>query len=758
MPENDRGRRQEDPRVEEVKERAAGEVKERMEDRATEEEPPRQLFGTFGGVFVPTLLTILGVIMFLREGWVVGNAGLAGGWLIMALAFAITGFTGLSLSSITTNIKIGAGGAFNVISQSLGLEVGGSIGIPLYVSQALAVVMYVFGFRAGWNWIFPDHPALAVDLAAFALLFGIAFVSAGLAFKVQYLILAIIVGSLVSVGWAAWGGSMQHPVQWWGDFAGSPENGFQGIGFWAVFAVFFPASTGIMAGANMSGDLKNPRKSIPLGTMGAIGLSLVIYLALAWWLAASATTEELVGDYTVMIEKAAWGPAVVAGLLGATFSSALSSLVGAPRILQALADHKILPASGFLARRTARGEPRNALFLTGAIVLAALMLRDLNAVAPLITMFFLITYAMINVVVLLEQSLRLVSFRPLLSIPRAVPLLGGAGCLFAMVIVNPTFSIVAVAAVLFIHAWLVKRHLETPYADVRSGLFTALAEWAAKKAGDIAASRERTWKANLLAPVEVARRAEEVFGLLRDLARPKGFVRLLGLTGKKERAALQLDLHDLSQRLQEENVFSAWSVVEAASFGENLAAGMEALESALFTSNVLFLRLPEHMERDEDLEQIIHSAREYQLGVLLYTAQEEPGGGGPVVVWVPRPRQGWKVGPELGNMDLALLAGYKLAANRDRELVVAARVEEPDREEEARGFLAAVLELARMPDARIEAAALGREQELARQLEPWLCLAPLEPQADLDEVRELARRLGAPCLMAMDSQKENALA
>jgi hypothetical protein len=245
---------------------------------------------------------------------------------------------------------------------------------------------------------------------------------------------------------------------------------------------------------------------------------------------------------------------------------------------------------------------------------------------------------------------------------------------------------------------------------------------------------------------------------LRDLARPKGFVRLLGLTGKKERAALQLDLHDLSQRLQEENVFSAWSVVEAASFGENLAAGMEALESALFTSNVLFLRLPEHMERDEDLEQIIHSAREYQLGVLLYTAQEEPGGGGPVVVWVPRPRQGWKVGPELGNMDLALLAGYKLAANRDRELVVAARVEEPDREEEARGFLAAVLELARMPDARIEAAALGREQELARQLEPWLCLAPLEPQADLDEVRELARRLGAPCLMAMDSQKENALA
>ena len=124
-------------------------------------------FGTFSGVFAPTLLTILGVIMFLREGWVVGNAGLLGAWLIILIAFGITGFTGLSLSSITTNIRIGAGGAFSIISQSLGLEVGGSIGVPLYLSQALAVSMYIFGFRAGWLWIFPDHPALIVDLVTF---------------------------------------------------------------------------------------------------------------------------------------------------------------------------------------------------------------------------------------------------------------------------------------------------------------------------------------------------------------------------------------------------------------------------------------------------------------------------------------------------------------------------------------------------------------------------------------------------------------
>ena len=124
-------------------------------------------FGTFGGVFTPTLLTIIGVIMYLRLGWVVGNAGLLGAWLIIIISFLITLTTALSMSSITTNIKIGAGGAYAIISQSLGLEVGGSLGIPRYVSQGLAVTMYIFGFREGWLSIFPTHPTFIVVFVVF---------------------------------------------------------------------------------------------------------------------------------------------------------------------------------------------------------------------------------------------------------------------------------------------------------------------------------------------------------------------------------------------------------------------------------------------------------------------------------------------------------------------------------------------------------------------------------------------------------------
>ncbi len=156
-------------------------------------------FGTFGGVFTPTLLTILGVIMYLRLGWVVGNAGLVGAWLIIIISFVITLCTALSMSAITTNIRIGAGGAYAIVSQALGLEVGGSLGIPRYISQGLAVTMYIFGFREGWLSIFPDHNAFLVDIIVFSVLISIAYVSANLAIKTQYIIMGIIVLSLISI-------------------------------------------------------------------------------------------------------------------------------------------------------------------------------------------------------------------------------------------------------------------------------------------------------------------------------------------------------------------------------------------------------------------------------------------------------------------------------------------------------------------------------------------------------------------------------
>jgi len=737
----------------------AGEDTKSLQEQVEEQKAKPVLFGTFEGVFVPNLLTILGVIMYLREGWVVGNAGLLGAWLIILISFAITTCTGLSLSSITTNIRIGAGGAFSIISQSLGLEVGGSIGIPLYLSQALAVSMYIFGIRAGWRWFFPEHPALYIDLAAFILLFVIAYISARLAFRIQYFILVVIVASLVSVFWTGFGDSMQGPVQLWGTFPGSPETGFVGIGFWEVFAVYFPAATGIMAGANMSGELKNPRKSIPLGTLSVIGISLCIYLALAYWFARSATPEELVSNYTIIFEKAAFGPIVVAGLLGATFSSALNSIVGAPRILQALGEHGILPKSEWFSQKTDRGEPRNAILFTGAIVLGAIMLRNLNSVAPLITMFFLITYSMINVVVFIEQNLKLVSFRPLFKIPLLVSFLGAAGSLFAMFIINPGFSLLAVVVVLLTHNYLLRKHLKAPFGDVRSGLFVAVAEWAAKKTNSLTSSSERTWKANLLVPVEDSRELMGTFYFLRDITYPKGSVKLLGLAGKTDEENLLSQLSSISEGFQEEGVFSSWTIIDTAEFEENLVVGMEALTGSFFRPSILFLRLPENKDRDEEIREIIRKASMYRMGVLLFSKHPQAGLGRQNLInlWIENRGLDWDISMELGNMDLALLIAYKLKSNWKASLSFMTFAPTTIQARAAENFLQSLAELARIPNVKMQ---VLRENPIKSSRLPFasLHIFSLDPNPDLDLARRLMEKAGSSCLFALDSGEENALA
>ena len=732
-------------------------LQEQIEEKKA---PTRRLYGTFAGVFTPTLLTILGVIMFLRLGWVVGNAGLLGALLIILLSFVITTFTALSLSSITTNIRIGGGGAFSIISQSLGLEVGGSIGIPLYIGQALAVVMYIFGFRAGWLWIFPDHPPIMVDLGAFALLFVIAYISAGLAFRVQYLIMAVVLSSLISVALAAYFGSMTEPITWWGAFPGSVEDGFSGIAFWGVFAVFFPAATGIMAGANMSGELKDPRRSIPFGTLAAIAISLAVYLALAFWLARTATPEELVVNYNVMIDRSAYGPLVLGGLLGATFSSALASIVGAPRILQALGEHNILPRGGWFAERSGSGEPRNAMIVTGVIVVFALMLRDLNAIAPLVTMFFLITYAMINVVVLIEQSLKLVSFRPLFRIPRIVPFVGAFGCLFAMFIVNPVFSLVAVVIVLAIHGHLIRRHLKAPFGDVRSGLFVAVAEWAAKKVYEMAASKERTWTANLLIPVEDPQDLRGTFNFIRDIAHPKGFIKILGISGDGDAERMRLRLPGLAEAFRGSGVSASWTVIDVGEFEDNVVAGMQALGGAFFKPSVIFLKLPGSSERDDGIKRVIKKANESGLGVLLFADHPKAGLGRrkSINLWIEDRSPDWDMTMELGNMDLAILIAYKLKRNWKASLNLITFVEKKEYVEAAQEYLTNLTELARIPNARAYVVVGGLEGDIAETPLSSLNIFSLSPEPDLAAVRRIVEKTQSACLFALDSGEESALA
>jgi amino acid transporter len=299
-------------------------------------------FGTFEGVFTPSILTIIGVIMYLRLGWVVGTVGLGGALIIILLSHVATITTGLSLSSMATNIRVGAGGFYSLISRSLGLEAGGAIGIPLYFSQTFSIALYIIGFTEVWIRIFPDHNIRVISTIVLLLLLALSYTGAKVAMKVQYLIMATIAFSLVSFFLGR--GEGDHQIIFWTKSLEIP--------FWAVFAIFFPAVTGMAAGAALSGDLKEPRRSLPFGILSAVGVGLIIYIAVTLRYAKVADPEQLKSNYTIMMDVALWHWAIVAGIMGATFSSALGSLLGAPRILMALAHDRLVLFNRILAARS----------------------------------------------------------------------------------------------------------------------------------------------------------------------------------------------------------------------------------------------------------------------------------------------------------------------------------------------------------------------------------------------------------------------
>ena len=560
-------------------------------------------FGTFAGVFTPDVLTILGVIMYLRMGWVVGNAGFLGALLIIVLAKSITLFHRLvNVLHYHQHQDRGWWRILHYLQVAGTGSRGGSIGIPLYISQTLSAALYIIGFTASWQLIFPSHNYYLVATVAAILLLTASYISAHFAMKIQFFILAIIGFSLVSFFL-----TKSEPVSHFvlvGDFTDA--------GFWMVFAIFFPAVTGIMAGANMSGDLKDPKKSIPLGTITSIIVTMVIYIAIAYLATRIATPEELRSNQMIMVDKAFWGPAVIIGIMGATLSSALGSMLGAPRILQALAQQKTVPFHRFFAAKTSSGEPRNAILFSGIVIMTALLLGNLDFLAALITMFFLITYGMLNFVVFIQQSMKIISFRPTFKIPRIVPFLGAVGCLGIMLLINPLFSVVAIIIIIGLYVWLEKQGLKSNWGDIRGGLFLAIAEKASRIAMQFP-KHQITWKPDLLVPIDNPKVWAGSLLFIRSITGRSGSIFAFTIKDdeiEETHAALEI----LVEPLRNEKLHVNCSVIEDSSFAHGAKLVIQTLKASSFQPNILFLTVGQDDESDQVLLKLIEEAAKHELG------------------------------------------------------------------------------------------------------------------------------------------------
>ena len=458
-------------------------------------------FGAFAGVFTPSILTILGVIMYLRLGWVAGVAGIWGSVAIILLAHVISVTTGLSISSIATDKKIKAGGIYYILSRSLGLPMGGSIGITLFIGTALSISLYIVGFVENFldiptmqYWLGMAGPTIQntriVGTVVLILLAAIALISTNFAIKTQFLVLGAIVLSLISV----FVGFFLHPAA----TSVMPVTHFapfKDFSFTEVFAIFFPAVTGFTAGVAMSGDLKNPKKDIPSGTLMAIFSGLVIYLLLAVSFNLFVDRQLLLTNYNFLI-TIAWFPfLVIAGIWGATLSSALGGILGGPRIIQAISKDHITPK--FLGKGHGKNnEPRNALIFTFFLSEIGILIGDLNAIAGLVTMFYLTAYGFINLAFVLEKWAS-ADFRPSFRIPAWVGIIGFFTSFMIMFKLDMAAMFGALIILGFVFYLIRKKQLHLAMDDIWPSVMASVIRSVLTRFKNMRLT-EANWRANIL--------------------------------------------------------------------------------------------------------------------------------------------------------------------------------------------------------------------------------------------------------------------
>ncbi|EGT41807.1 CBN-NKCC-1 protein [Caenorhabditis brenneri] len=453
----------------------------RMEKMNAPPSQNRVKFGWIQGVFVRCLLNIFGVMLYLRVSWVSGQAGVGLGSCIVLLASLVTTITALSTCAICTNGDVKGGGAYFLISRSLGPEFGGSIGIIFSIANAVGAAMYIVGFAEAFRDVLIDYnigtifdgglwDVRVIGFVTCIILMGIVFIGSEFESKMQLGLLVILLTSIANYVFGSFFPPDELAVNRGAtgySFDTLQSNFFPHFTdnntFFSVFSVYFPAATGIMAGANISGDLSDPQRAIPLGTLLAILVTTIVYLATVWMtgstvVAFSNGTEPaffnnsyfvppdctpdcpygLVSYYQVVEMSSFWGPLITAGIFAATLSSALASLVSAPKVFQAVCKDRLFPRIDYFAKTYGKNEePKRAYVLGFFLAMGIVAIGDLNVIAPIISNFFLGSYALINYACFDQSATDSPGFRPGFKYYNMwISLIGAILCVFVMFIID----------------------------------------------------------------------------------------------------------------------------------------------------------------------------------------------------------------------------------------------------------------------------------------------------------------------------------
>jgi len=692
-------------------------------------------FGTFKGVYTPSVLTIFGVIMYLRFGWVLGNVGLAGTLLIVTIATAITFLTGLSISAMATNMKVGGGGAYYMIARSLGLEAGAAIGLPLFFARAIGVAFYIAGFTEALLSIanpLPFDPAITakiVSSATLVLLTALAYFSADLALKVQFGIFAAIGISLVSF-------FMGNPTV---EALAIPPDAIipPKAGFWVVFAVFFPAVTGIEAGLGLSGDLKNPAKALPLGTLLAIVTGYLVYMVIPFFLNSTVPDAKLLLiDSNIMSTVARWAPLVILGVFAASLSSALGSLLGAPRTLQALAVDRVIPRFIGKGFGPDKADPRIATFLSFVVALAAVLLGDLNMIAPILSMFFLLSYGLLNLSAGLEGLIESPSWRPRFKVHYSVSLLGAAGCFVVMLMINAGATLIAIFVTALVFYLVKRRHLNAHWADMRYGILTLLVRFAIQRLNKLKPD-ERTWRPNILALSGSPKSRWHLIEMAHSLTRHSSALTVASILPVEDWSAEKVQTMEESMRdyLEKREVDAMVKIFPS----PDMLAGARALVRAYgygpLTPNTILLGDTEHRENFNAFSEIIQLVYRTRRNLVMLREDdvELPDDADEIHVW-------W--GGNKDNIGLMLTLAYQIQKSpvwKQSKLILKTIVATEDEREAAKERLESFIKEQRIPaEADVLIKRLPSFYDIIRQssAEAGLVFMGMRPPGEKETIEE----------------------
>jgi amino acid transporter len=420
-------------------------------------------FGTLP-VYFTSISAILGAILFLRMGYATGVLGFWGIILIIVLGHLITIPTALALSELATNTRVEGGGEYFIISRSFGLKIGTTIGITLFLSQTISIAFYIIAFAEAFQPLFDwwyahfgfELPRQVISIPTLLLLaYVILYKGTGSGIKLLYGVNVILLISLLFF-------FLGNPIDSGSDLSNIPGNNFgffNKSNFFVIFAICFPAFTGMTAGVGLSGDLRNPGKSIPFGTMAGTLTGFIIYILIVWKLSVSASQSDLIGDQLVMSRIALFGAIIIPlGLAACTSSSAMGSMMVAPRTLQAIAGDQLFPFSKlnvFLAKGKGEAkEPYNASIVSFIIAFIFILLGDVNTVAEIISMFFLITYGTLCLSSFLNHFGSPPSYRPRFKSKWYISLTGFILSVWVMFMINPLYTVLSYIVIILIYLFI----------------------------------------------------------------------------------------------------------------------------------------------------------------------------------------------------------------------------------------------------------------------------------------------------------------